>query len=65
MFELYKTNSPDSDGHYIQIFYRNTTAEDLVPLKLPGCEIKCALTKFSDLYKDIFMDDPNECQLND
>lgn len=67
MFELYKSNHSDSnnDSHYIQIFYRNSTVEDLTPLKLPGCEIKCTLNQFSDLYKDILMDDLNECKLKD
>lgn len=67
MLELYKSNASDgnSDSHYIQIFYRNSTAEDLTPLKLPGCEIKCTLNQFSNLYKDILMDDLNECKLQD
>lgn len=67
MFHLYKSSGhgSDNDNHYIQMFYRNSSVEDLTPLKIPGCQIKCTLNQFSELYKDILIDDLNECKLTD
>jgi lysosomal acid phosphatase len=48
MFELREY----SDGHRVQVFYKNTTAEPK-PLDLPGCGTSCPLDKMFELYKTV------------
>lgn len=61
MFELYESK----DGHYIQLFYRNTTAEHLTPLDIPNCGTKCSLNRFYDLYSGFLVSDhEKECALD-
>lgn len=61
MFELYKTD----EDFYIQIFYRNSDAEFIPPIDIPGCGTKCSLKKFYALYEAIIPtgDFNDECLL--
>lgn len=60
LFELRKFN----DGHRVQVFYKNTTAEPK-PLDLPGCGISCPLEKMFEIYKPVLpVDWANECTLS-
>lgn len=52
-----------NSSHYIQVFYRNSSTEDLTPLNIPNCGTKCPLMRFYDLYDEILTDDFNECKL--
>lgn len=49
LFELYKSN----DGYYVQLFYKNTSAEVIEPLDIPNCGTKCSLKKFNQIYADV------------
>lgn len=62
LFELYKIENK----YYIQLFYKNTTAESLSPLNIPNCGEKCPLEKFYSIYKDIIPEEDHEmeCQLS-
>lgn len=58
LFELYKS----SDSHYIQLFYRNSTTDDLAPMNIPNCGTKCSLNKLYELYREIMPSDyKTEC----
>jgi lysosomal acid phosphatase len=60
MFELRKY----SDGHRVQVFYKNTTAEP-TPLDLPGCGTSCPLDKMFELYKSVLpVNWADECTLS-
>lgn len=63
MFELYKSSV--NDRYYIQLIYKNSLAENLTTIKLPGCDTKCSLEQLYDLYSEILVDDINECKLSD
>lgn len=64
LFELYKSTKGD---YYVQLFYKNTTADVLRPLKIPQCDdaTKCSLHKFRKVYKDVIptKDFETECRL--
>lgn len=62
LFELYEQNG----NHYVQIFYKNTTDENIPPLYIPDCGQKCPLEKFSEIYKSIIptLDFEAECRLS-
>lgn len=62
MFELYQTNS----DYYVQIFYKNTTGEQLTPLNIPRCGPKCTLGQLTTIYKAILptRDFDSECRLS-
>lgn len=62
LFELYKS----SQGYYIQLFYKNTTDENLTPLTIPLCGPKCSLEKFRQIYEAIIPTAKyeKECQLS-
>ncbi|XP_031638619.1 lysosomal acid phosphatase-like [Contarinia nasturtii] len=52
-FELYQSGK---DNFNVQLFYKNTTVEDLPPLNplnIPGCGTKCPLDQFKRLFKDV------------
>ncbi|XP_031628603.1 prostatic acid phosphatase-like [Contarinia nasturtii] len=60
--ELYKV---DEKEHYIQIFYRKSDEEILLPLNIPNCGEKCPLDQLYKLYNDIIpdRDHDTECRL--
>ena len=62
LFELYKT----SDKFYIQLFYKNTTNENLSPLNIPSCGVKCSLADFRRIYASIIPTDTfeKECEVS-
>lgn len=62
MFELYKLN----DDYNLQIFYKNSTIETLMPLNIPKCGILCPLSKMFELYRDVLPDGrfETECKLS-
>lgn len=61
LFELYKSK----ENFYVQLFYKNTTEENLPPLNITGCGTKCPLDKFYQLFDDIIpkQDFETECKL--
>jgi len=60
IFELYESNG----SHYVQIFYRKSTAEDLTPIDIPNCGRKCPLNQLYELYKEVLpVDFETECQV--
>ena len=63
-FELYQAND---DTHYVQLFYKNSTATDIPALEIPNCGQKCALEKLYELYRDIIPTQSfeKECELRD
>ncbi|XP_031636631.1 prostatic acid phosphatase-like [Contarinia nasturtii] len=48
-FELYKSG----DDYHVQLFYRKSKEEILVPLEIPNCGTMCPLNTLYQLYKDI------------
>ncbi|XP_031629659.1 prostatic acid phosphatase-like [Contarinia nasturtii] len=60
--ELYKVGEKE---HYIQIFYRKSGEEILLPLNIPNCGEKCSLDQLYKLYNDIIpdRDHDTECRL--
>lgn len=59
MFELYESG----DSQYVQLFYRNSTADNLKPINIPGCGTKCPLDQLYDIYSDVIpLDVEKECQ---
>lgn len=62
LFELYET----SNGHYIQLFYKNSAADDLILFEIPGCGTKCTIDQLYALYEDILPSNyETECQALD
>lgn len=63
LFELYKKD----ESHYVQIFFKNSTATNLPALDIPGCGTKCSTEKIYELYKDILPTQSfeKECALRD
>ncbi|XP_053680099.1 prostatic acid phosphatase [Anopheles nili] len=62
MFELRQPS--DGGQSYVQIFYKNTTAEPL-QLVIPGCGSSCSLDKMFEIYDSILPKDwDSECQLS-
>lgn len=60
MFELREY----SDGHRVQVFYKNTTAEP-EPLDLPGCGTSCPLDQMFEIYKSVMpVNWAEECTLS-
>lgn len=64
LFELYSPADTNS-SHYVKIFYRNTTTEELLPINIPNCGEKCPLTRLYEIYDDILpsSDPETECRL--
>lgn len=60
MLELYKHN----DMHYVEIYYKNTTVENLQPLNIPNCGTSCPLESLYDLYKAVIPDGDFETECN-
>ncbi|XP_031639880.1 testicular acid phosphatase homolog, partial [Contarinia nasturtii] len=60
--ELYKNGENE---HYIQIFFRKSNEEILLPLNIPNCGEKCTLDQLYNLYNDIIpdRDHDTECRL--
>ncbi|XP_031637759.1 lysosomal acid phosphatase-like [Contarinia nasturtii] len=60
--ELYKVGEKK---HFIQIFYRKSDEEILLPLNIPNCGEKCSLDQLYKLYYDIIpnRDHDTECRL--
>ncbi|XP_031627157.1 lysosomal acid phosphatase-like [Contarinia nasturtii] len=60
--ELYKVGEKE---HYIQIFYRKSGEEILLPLNIPNCGERCSLDQLFKLYYDIIpiRDHDTECRL--
>lgn len=53
LFELYQSNSGNSDP-YVQLFYKNSTETgDISLLEIPKCGPKCPLKKIYELYDRI------------
>lgn len=52
-FELYKPGEGGIDDYYVQLFYKNTTAEVIEPINIPKCGTKCPLKSFREFYKDV------------
>lgn len=63
IFEMRHKPGDTNSSHYIQVFYRNSSAEHLTPLNIPNCGTKCPLFQLYDLYNEILVDDFNECEL--
>lgn len=61
LFELYKSRN----NYYVQLFYKNTTAEVIHPMNMPNCGTKCPLKKFFTVYKDVIptRDFETECHV--
>ncbi|XP_031634016.1 prostatic acid phosphatase-like [Contarinia nasturtii] len=59
--ELYKLNA----DHYMQIFYRNSSDENLQPLEIPLCGQNCSLEMFRSIYSEIIPTETfeEECEL--
>lgn len=47
--ELYKSEQ----DYYVQVFYRKDNSENLPPIEIPGCGIKCPLQTLYKLYDEI------------
>lgn len=47
--ELYERET----GYFVQFYYRNTDAEKLPPLEIPGCGVSCPLDRLYELYADV------------
>ncbi|XP_031636577.1 prostatic acid phosphatase-like [Contarinia nasturtii] len=64
-FELYNSNEGRKENVYVQLFYKNTSAEDFPPLNIPGCGTKCSLEEFHRLFRDVLPteDFETECKL--
>lgn len=64
-FELYKSNEGGEDNFYLQLFYKNTTTENIPPFNIPGCGTKCSLEKFRKLFSHVIPTDDyeTECKL--
>lgn len=61
-FELYKT---DDNENYIQLFYRRFEEEELSPLDIPRCGVKCSIQQFYEKFNEIIPGDfDSECQLS-
>lgn len=62
MFELYQTKS----DYYVQIFYKNTTSEQLTPMNIPRCGPKCTLSQLNTIYEAILptRDFDTECRMS-
>lgn len=61
-FELYTT---EANEHYIQLFYRRFEEDELLPLDVPRCGVKCSIQQFYEKYIDIIPNDfSSECQLS-
>ncbi|XP_055301170.1 prostatic acid phosphatase-like [Sitodiplosis mosellana] len=62
LFELYKSR----DNFYVKLFYKNTTADNLPPLNIPGCGTKCPINMFYQLFDHIIpkQDFESECNLS-
>lgn len=68
MFDLYESSNDTRDSenkrYYVQLFYRNSSTDDLTPMNIPQCGVKCSLNQFYELYNDILASDfIAECQL--
>lgn len=62
MFELYES---DNNSHYVQLFYRNTTAEELTPMTIPNCGTKCSLDQLYQQYSEFLATDfETECAID-
>lgn len=63
LFELYQKD----EKHYLQLFFRNSTATKLPPLGFRTCGTECTLEKLFEIYKDILPTQPfdDECTLQD
>lgn len=62
LFELYESND---NSFYVQVFYRNSTTEEPVPLNIPDCGTKCPLNQLYELYSDVLPTDfETECRLS-
>lgn len=60
-FELYKSNENE---HYLQLFYKNSDDEHLLPLNITKCGEKCPLNQFYELFRHIIPGDFDiECRL--
>lgn len=60
-FELYKSSQNE---HYLQLFYRKSGEEILVPMEIPNCGTKCTLNQFYATFKDIIPGNyEEECRL--
>lgn len=59
---MYKADT----AFYLQVFYKNTTNENLNPLIIPNCGVKCPLEKFYDIYKAVIPDGDfeTECRIS-
>lgn len=61
MFELRKIGL----NYFVQIFYKNTTNENLEPLSFPGCGSLCPLKKVAELYENVLPGDfETECRIS-
>ncbi|XP_058129225.1 prostatic acid phosphatase [Anopheles ziemanni] len=50
---------------YVQVFYKNTTADVPFSLPIPGCGERCPLAKMFEIYDEIIPKDwESECQLS-
>lgn len=63
LVELYKASDA---SYYIQLFYKNTTNENLSPLNIPSCGTKCSIGDFRKIYAPIITTASfeKECQVS-
>lgn len=62
MFELYKDTKTGEYG--IELYLKNSTTKDPVPLTLPGCSFHCPLDKAIELVTPIISEDA-DCKAKD
>lgn len=43
--------------YYVQVFYRRDDSENLAPIYIPRCGVKCALDKLYELFDEILPND--------
>ncbi|XP_031634018.1 prostatic acid phosphatase-like [Contarinia nasturtii] len=62
LFELYKKG----DSYYIEIFYKNSTNENLSPLNMPTCGVRCSIRDFRRIYETVIPTESfeKECEVS-
>lgn len=66
MVDIFQTSFKNgSTDHYVVISYKNDTKKKPVQFQIPGCDVKCPLSKFLELTKENSLSDwKTECQLD-
>lgn len=64
---MYKPKNSENnlDDYYVQMYYRNSTAENLSPMEIPGCGTKCTITQLYEVYNEVLPTSFDECKPHD